>query len=356
MASPRILSAARRLRLISLACAMPLAGAALASGGPQVVGIAAALRNEVAISSGGVAQMRPAVLRERVALADRVQTGQRSQLQLMLLDRTTFTVGANARLTIDRFVYDPARGGNFDASVAKGAFRFLSGRRASPGSSSIRTPIAVIGIRGTVIDGVVGADAIAIARGERGISGASGGGKGVASDPETASLIVLRGPGAATEAGLTVGAVSVEAGGQTVMLQGPMQAAFVPRPGAAPIGPFTLSPAGLHRLEQLIEVPLAPATRTAQTRSGAGKAAGTLLKVGIGVMGAVMSTRGHGSGDSQTSQSSGTMQTQTTQTTQTMQSGTMRTETIQTQTIQTQTMTTTMPTVQDAIPDSQQVK
>ena len=171
MATPRFLNTARRWRLISLACAMPLATAALASGAPQVVGIAAALRNEVAISSGGTAQMHPAVLRERVALADRVQTGQRSQLQLMLLDRTTFTVGANARLTIDRFVYDPARGGNFDASVAKGAFRFLSGRRATPGSSTIRTPVATIGIRGTVIDGVVGAEAIAIAQSERGIGG-----------------------------------------------------------------------------------------------------------------------------------------------------------------------------------------
>jgi len=285
MASARILKSARTIPLAALAVALPIAGAAVAAGAPQVIGIAAAVLNDVSIASGGAAQMHPAVLRERVALADRVQTGQRSRLQLMLLDRTTFTVGANARLTIDRFVYDPARGGNFDASVAKGAFRFLSGRRAPGGSSSIRTPIAVIGIRGTALDGVVGEDAIAIARAERGI------GRSVSADPQTASLILLRGPGAATEAGLTVGAVSIEAGGQMVTLQSPMQAAFVPRAGAAPIGPFVLSPSGLQRLESLIEAPLAAPTRTARGRSGTGKTIETLLKVGIGVMGAVGGSR-----------------------------------------------------------------
>lgn len=305
MATTRILSAAARVRSLALVAALPLAGAAMAAGAPQVVGIAAAVLNDVAIASGTAAQLRPAVLRERVALADRVQTGQRSQLQLMLLDHSTFTVGANARLTIDRFVYDPARGGAFDATVAKGAFRFLSGRRSVPGASSIRTPIATIGIRGTAIDGVVGADAVTIAQGEPGV------GRGVSSDPETASLIVLRGPGAATEAGLTVGAVLVAAGGATVLLQSPMQAAYVPRPGAAPIGPFALSPAGLERIERLIQVPLAPPTRTAGRKSGSGETVKTLLNVGLGILGAVKGNDRQAETHEQTGQPTGTMPTQT---------------------------------------------
>ncbi len=331
MAATRILNRTARLRLLALAGALPLAGAALGEGTPQVVGIAAAVLNEVAIAPGGVAQMQPAVLRQRVALADRVQTGQRSQLQLMLLDRSTFTMGANARLTIDRYVYDPARGGAFDATVAKGAFRFLSGRRAVPGASSIRTPIATVGIRGTVIDGVVGPDALAIAREEPNV-GRSVGGK-VRGDPETASLIVLRGPGAATEAGLTVGAVSVEAGGATVLLQSPMQAAFVPRPGAAPIGPFALSAAGLERIERLIQLPLAAPASTAERKSGSGNTARTLLNVGIGILGAVKATSG---GHERSAQQSGSMQSEA-----------MRTET--------QTTTST-PAPPPAVSDDNQVK
>jgi hypothetical protein len=65
----------------------------------------------------------------------------------------------------------------------------------------------------------------------------------------------------------------------------------VPRAGAAPIGPFVLSASGLQRLESLIEAPLAAPTRTARGRSGTGKTIETLLKVGIGVMGAVGGSR-----------------------------------------------------------------
>ena len=346
MDAARILSRAGRLRLLALASALPLTGAAFAAGAPQVVGIAAAVLNEVGIAPGGAAQLQPAVLRQRVALADRVQTGQRSQLQLMLLDRSTFTVGANARLTIDRYVYDPARGGAFDATVAKGAFRFLSGRWAQPGASSIRTPIATVGIRGTVIDGVVGADALAIAREERAV------GRGVRGDPETASLIVLRGPGAATQAGLTVGAVSVEAGGASVMLQAPMQAAFVPRPGAAPIGPFTLSAKGLERIEQLIQTPLAAPTSVAGRKSGSGNTVKTLLNVGLGILGAVKSSERQTERTVQT----GTMQTGTMQT-ETMRTETMQSETNRTETFRTETVTSAPPLPpQDAVPERYQVK
>lgn len=326
MAAAGILMRLPRPRLIAALAALPLAGAAMAAGSPQVVGIAAALLNDVSIASGS-AQLQPAVLRQRVALADRVQTGQRSQLQLMLLDRSTFTVGANARLTIDRFVYDPARGSLFDATVAKGAFRFLSGRGARPGSSAIRTPVATIGIRGTMIDGLVGAEAMAIAAAESGV------GRGVSGDPETASLIVLRGPGAATQAGLTVGAVSVEAGGATVELRSPMQAAYVPRAGAAPIGPFVLSAAGLERIERLLQPPLAPATRTARGNGGSGgKAAGILLNIGLGILGAARSNDRQADEPQRGSDMTGTTHSQTTET--------IRTETIRTETYSSGSTTT----------------
>ena len=152
----------RRLRNTA-ALALVLCMAPAAANTPNQVGIAAAVLNRVIIARGGAAQMRPAVLRQQVAIADQVETGARSQLQILLLDRSTFTVGANARLTIDRFVYDPAQGRSMSASVAKGAFRFMSGRPSRGGNSTIATPVASIGIRGTIVDGVVGADAIAIA-------------------------------------------------------------------------------------------------------------------------------------------------------------------------------------------------
>lgn len=234
------------LRLFLTSAGLAAASVALAAG--QVVGIASVVLNSVSNRGAGQAQSHAMTLRERVSLADQVQTGAASRLQLTLLDRSVFTLGANARLTIDRFVYDP-RGSATAATVAKGAFRFLSGGGAKRGGSAINTPVASIGIRGTILDGVVGAEAIEIARSERAL------GRDAEGDPQTATLVVLRGPGARREGNLPVGAVEVVAAGRTVTLDQPLLAAYVPRAGAAPIGPFTLSLPGLARLNALILLP-----------------------------------------------------------------------------------------------------
>ncbi|WP_302053809.1 FecR family protein [Sphingomonas tagetis] len=228
-------------------CILLPVGAGLAVAASQVVGIAATIVNDVRIKGAAGPQARPAVARQRIALGDQVQTGARSRLQALLLDKSVFTVGADARLTIDRFVYDP-KGGSFSASVAKGAFRFMSGRRGGTGSS-INTPVATIGIRGTILDGVVGQTAIDIARGEPRL------GPRIDGDPNSASLVVLRGPGARTQGGVRVGAVSVTAANQTVQLDRPMLATYVPRPGAPPMAPFTISLRGLARLNDMILPP-----------------------------------------------------------------------------------------------------
>src|SRR3569833_4573823 len=118
-------------------------------------------------AAAGAPQAHVAVVRERVGRGDEVTTGGRSSLQGLLRVKTTFTVGAGARGTIDRFVYDPIRGTrSMAASVAKGAFRFMSGKPDRAGTTSINTPIASIGVRGTIVEGVVGSAAAAIAAGE----------------------------------------------------------------------------------------------------------------------------------------------------------------------------------------------
>jgi hypothetical protein len=242
-----------KARLLATAIGLSLTAAAIAAGQPQVIGINAAVLNNVRIRSAGAPTAHTALVRQRVALADEVQTGGRSQLQVLLLDKSVFTVGANARLTIDRFVYDPNRSTRaMGASVVKGAFRFMSGRPDAKGSSSIRTPVATIGIRGTILDGVVGEDAVGIAAGEQGV------GPNVRSDPATASLIILRGPGRGAQGRVMPGVIDVTAAGRTVTIDRPMRAVYVPRPGAAPIGPFVISPEGLLQVQALIFPSLAP--------------------------------------------------------------------------------------------------
>jgi hypothetical protein len=160
--------------------------------------------------------------------------------------------GSNARLKVDRFVYDPGRSASsVGLSVAKGAFRFISGKplHANPGQSAIRTPIVSIGIRGTIVEGAIGADAIRIARGEIAIPA------GLNMDPETASLIFLRGPGASAEGGEQPGAIDVTLGYITVAVTGSGKAMFAPGPGQPLIGPFELSAAGSAALADLLRNP-----------------------------------------------------------------------------------------------------
>jgi FecR-like protein len=248
----------------------------------QAVGVNAAIRNKVEIRSAATKKTRAAVLRERVILNDQVSTGAASQLQILLLDRTTFTVGANARVAVDRFVYDPtAKSRSTGVSVTRGAFRFMSGRNLGrpSGPVSVRTPVATIGVRGTIFEGVVGEDAIRIASREDAV------GKKVKAKKDEASLIVLRGPGPRTQGDTRPGAIDVTVGDRTATLDGPGLALYAPRVGAPPIGPFRISPAGLQALQSLLRT-------TAEPGGGGGKKSHGLRDALLGVAGAAAAAGG----------------------------------------------------------------
>lgn len=234
----------RKIVLAAALCAIVVPAIAFS----QDVGITAVVRNDVRVTSPANPVLHKAKVRERIALGNDIVTGTSSMTQLLLLDKTSFTVGANARVRIDRFVFDPAAdASSVSASVAKGAFRFMSGRALKKGRerSSIKTPVASIGIRGTIVEGVVGEDAIEIARREGVID------RNTAVDSETASLIVLRGPGRNAQ-GVQRGAIDVTVGDQVIPLEDAGLALFVPGPGQAPVGPFMLSQRGISSLRDLL--------------------------------------------------------------------------------------------------------
>ena len=133
----------------------------------QVVGINAAIKNQVQTRKVNTTALRPAKLKGRVNIGDFITTGRTGVLQILLRDRTSFTVGRNGQMTIDRFVYDPASNASeVAATVTKGAFRFISGKptRNRKGRSSVKTPVGSIGIRGTIFEGAVGEEAVNLAR------------------------------------------------------------------------------------------------------------------------------------------------------------------------------------------------
>ncbi|MBL8699637.1 MAG: FecR domain-containing protein [Alphaproteobacteria bacterium] len=141
-----------------------LVGATLAqpATAQQQAGVSAAVRGEVQLVAAvaprtGLAGRRMAS-GEPVFMGDRIGTGAESGLQLMLLDETTLTIGPNSAVTVDEFVYDPARGtGKVGLSVTRGAFRFITGKvaRNEPQNVELRTPVGTVGIRGTIVVGRV---------------------------------------------------------------------------------------------------------------------------------------------------------------------------------------------------------
>lgn len=234
-------------RLTLLATAALAAVAALPAAA-QTVGVNAVVVNDVRMKTEANPAVHRAAVKERVSLGNDIATGPSSRLQVLLLDRTNFTVGANARLKVDRFVYDPNRSASsVGLSVTRGAFRFMSGKplHANPGQSQINTPVASIGIRGTIVELAVGADALSVIGHQPGLPTFT-------ADPEAATLVFLRGPGAAAQGGEQQGAIDVTAGGTTGSISGSGQAFFIPGPGQAPVGPFLLSAEASDALAMLL--------------------------------------------------------------------------------------------------------
>lgn len=216
-----------------LLCSGALLGASVAMA--QKIGINAVVVNDVKIKTEADTDARAAATGDDVALGDTITSGDESSLQVMLLDETTFAVSANAELVVDKFVYDPDRGtGEMAASVAKGAFRFMSGRTArNPRNVEIDTPVASMGIRGTIVEGAVGREAV-----ER-LSGLENQFEQV-NVTQDATLIVLRGPSAESEALNRTGEVTVTTRFGSRTLTTPNSAVFIPGPDTPIIGPFPL--------------------------------------------------------------------------------------------------------------------
>ena len=88
--------------------------------------------------------------KDDIYLNDVLQTSANSSLGVTFNDATTFKLTANARITIDNYVYQD--GGKENAAlfdVAKGTVAFAAAAVAKTGDMKIATPTATLGIRGT---------------------------------------------------------------------------------------------------------------------------------------------------------------------------------------------------------------
>jgi len=134
----------------SLACAVALAAAAVASAAAEDIGQVKVARGTVTIERAG-AQL-PGSAGMRLQRADVVTTGADGSVGITMSDNSLVSAGPNSAIALDRYEFDPTtHQGRFDASLRKGSLAVVSGRIAkqSPDAMTVRTPAAVLGVRGT---------------------------------------------------------------------------------------------------------------------------------------------------------------------------------------------------------------
>jgi hypothetical protein len=147
---------------VSLVRAMLLGASALTFGGaPLIVGEAAAKVGVTSATDGDPLGKPPAEAERVLRIGIDVQanelitTNENDRAHLVFLDGSSLTVGPNAQLTIDKFVFDPStKTGELAINASKGVLRLVGGKISKNNAITITTPSSTIGIRGgiTIMD------------------------------------------------------------------------------------------------------------------------------------------------------------------------------------------------------------
>ena len=134
--------------LLALVAALAALGAA--SVVAQEAGHVKVAKGAVQIERAG--QTMPATLGALVQAGDVVVTGADGSVGITFLDNSLLSAGPNSVLAIDRFAFDSTtHQGSFESSLKKGTLAVVSGKLAkqSPDAMKVKTPAAVLGVRGT---------------------------------------------------------------------------------------------------------------------------------------------------------------------------------------------------------------
>jgi hypothetical protein len=114
----------------------------------EPIGNVATLTGSASVTRNNAAT--PLKLQDDIFQNDVLQTSANSTLGVTFNDATTFNLTANARITVDNYVYE--NGGKQNAAlfdIAKGTVAFVAAEVAHTGDMKISTPTATLGIRGT---------------------------------------------------------------------------------------------------------------------------------------------------------------------------------------------------------------
>src|SRR5215472_10863601 len=135
-----------------LASTAAVALGAFSAGAQDKVGVNAAVNLDAAGTPPGGAT-RKLVIGQEVVHNERIVTDAKGQTQILFLDGSSVSVGPNADLVIDEFIYDPKTGtGRMTITAVQGAMRFVGGKLSKQDNAvTLRVGTATIGVRGGVV-------------------------------------------------------------------------------------------------------------------------------------------------------------------------------------------------------------
>ena len=136
-------------RLIALTLPMVLA-VAVAVAAAEDAGQIKVSKGSAQIERSG--QKLPASVGHVVQQGDVVITGPDGSVGITFRDNSLVSIGPDSVLAIDRFVFNSTtHQGNFDSTLKQGTLAVVSGKLAkqSPEAMKVKTPAAILGVRGT---------------------------------------------------------------------------------------------------------------------------------------------------------------------------------------------------------------
>jgi hypothetical protein len=108
------------------------------------------LKGQVTVERKG--QVLPGSVGMRLETSDILKTGPDGSVGITMSDDSLLSAGPNSVLALDRYDFDAVTSqGRFDATLQKGSLAVISGRIAKqvPDAMTVRTPSAILGVRGT---------------------------------------------------------------------------------------------------------------------------------------------------------------------------------------------------------------
>jgi hypothetical protein len=132
--------------------ALSLVLAAFATSGAQGADIGQIKVSKGSVSIERAGQSLPGDAGTRLQGSDVVKTGADGSVGITMTDNSLLSAGPNSVLALDRYEFDSTtNAGHFDASLQRGTLAVVSGRLAkqSPDAMTVRTPSAILGVRGT---------------------------------------------------------------------------------------------------------------------------------------------------------------------------------------------------------------